>query len=616
MAKQRGILYGITVILLMVVVFLCVSQAEEKPFSFQITSGENTQMIRLWKHESGRYYAFLPSGTQPEQIQIVLHTENAVLIDGVKLENGMTCESFSEEIPHILSYAAWGRFHQEEIVFLRSENVGTIYIETQSGNMRHVHGSKGNKEEGTLTVCFPDGTINYSGTFDSIQGRGNSTWGASEKKPYSLKLTEEADLLGLGKAQKWVLLANTRDSSHMRNKLVYDFADRVGMAFTPGSDWVDLYLNGEYAGLYLLSERNEVHQQRVDIAEQGSFLVSMELSTRLEAQNYTCVSTKKNQNLRVHYPAAPSDQQLQELERTWQSVENAILAEDNIDPVTGKSWLEQIDLDSWVKKYLIEETFGNVDGCYISQYFYYDGSSDGSKIYAGPVWDYDLAVGPEIYEQRIAPNTMYANRHDVVGSFSAPWFHALYHDDLFYRNVVETYQSEFLPLLDEFLFNSLLSYSGQIAKSFLMNGIRWGLEGPDIYEETSFLQNYMRERITFLSSLWIENQKYYTVKVENTSGSNYCYYAVLPGETLDELPNFENVETAEFLGWYVADTGEPFSVSDPIREDMEIYAKWQMQNQQNRVFIGRVVKIMPLLVLLVFLLILMSADWKRVCLKR
>lgn len=613
MIKRRGILYCMTTILLIVIVFLCKIQDRQPILSFRIFSGDCDQTVTLWKNDAGGYYAFLPGYAQMEDVRIKLHTDTPVYINGLNLVDGMTCVSFEEGTSYPFSYTVWGKQEKDEIVFLRSANIAAMHIETQSGNMRNIHRSKGNKEEGKLTLYLPDGTVNYSGTLISIQGRGNSTWGVSEKKPYSIKLTKEADLLGLGKAQKWVLLANARDSSHMRNKLVYDFANRVGMAFTPGSDWIDLYLNGEYAGLYLLSERNEVHQERVNIAENGSFLVSMELATRLGEQNYTYVSTQKNQNLRVHYPSAPSDMQLQDLERTWQSVENAILAEDKLDPVTGKSWLELIDLDSWVKKYLIEEIFGNIDGCYISQYFYYDESNVEGKIYAGPVWDYDLAIGPEIYEQRIAPNTLYANRYDVVSDYCAPWFHALYNNDLFYSKIVEKYQCEFLPLLDEFLCNSLLAYSRQIDKSFGMNKIRWSLEDVDIDGEVNFLRNYMQERIAFLSSLWIENQKYYTVKVENTTSENYCYYAVLSGENLDELPDFENVKNAEFLGWYIADTDEPFSVADPIYEDMEIYAKWE---EQNRFPIGRIVKIVPLSVLLMFLLIVMLADWKKVSLKR
>ena len=69
----------------------------------------------------------------------------------------------------------------------------------------------------------------------------------------------------MGAAKKWILLANAFDASNINNKMAYDFAAKAGCAYTPECRWVDLYLNGAYTGLYLLSERNEVDSQRVDI---------------------------------------------------------------------------------------------------------------------------------------------------------------------------------------------------------------------------------------------------------------------------------------------------------------------------------------------------------------
>lgn len=157
----------------------------------------------------------------------------------------------------------------------------------------------------------------------------------------------------MGKAKKWILLANAYDSSHLRNKIVLDASAAVGPPYTPECRWVDLYLNGEYAGLYLLTERNEVDSQRVDIAGNGSFLVSKDWETRFISRKRTYFTTDSHAALRILY----SDISTEELKSTWQSAENAILAEDGIDPVTGKSWQELIDMDSWVRRFLIEEVF-------------------------------------------------------------------------------------------------------------------------------------------------------------------------------------------------------------------------------------------------------------------
>ena len=98
----------------------------------------------------------------------------------------------------------------------------------------------------------------------TIKGRGNSTW-FSNKRPYSLKLSAESDLLGMGQASKWVLLANSQDPTNLNNKLVMDLASRVSSQWAPECQWVDLYLNGQYNGLYLLTEKVESHSNRLSI---------------------------------------------------------------------------------------------------------------------------------------------------------------------------------------------------------------------------------------------------------------------------------------------------------------------------------------------------------------
>ena len=603
----KQMLYFMTIGLSVCVILLCSFSGQEEILSFQISSGENSQTVSLWEHEDGCYYVFLPSYAKLDQVQICLHTGNPVCINGVKLENGMSCMPFSEGVPYAFSYTAWGKHRQEKLIFLQSANVSAMYIDTQSGSMDYIHTEKGNEESGTLTLYLPDGTVEYSGDLASIQGRGNVTWTGFAKKPYSIELAEPANLLDLGSAQKWVLLANADDLSHVRNKVVYDFADRMGLKYAPGSDWVDLYLNGEYAGLYLLSERNEVHPERVNVAENGSFLVSLEKRDRILSQDYPHISTESDQYLRVHYPEKLSASQLMELKTTWQSVENAILAEDDIDPATGKTWMEQIDLDSWVKKYLIEEIFGNIDACFISQFFYCDGSNGEKKIYAGPVWDYDHAMGSESFWQLIAPNTLYANRYYVRDGFETPWFYALYQKDIFYDRMVEAYKQDVLPLLNEFVYEYIAVCTERIAQAYQLNQIRWALEETDIREKAEYLQNFLSERTAFLNSIWIENLQYYMVKADDTRGGIYGHYAVLPGETLTALPMFEDTETQEFLGWYDSATGKPFSLIDPIQEDVAIHAKWR---SKSALWLGRIAKWMPLLVWGILLIILLNLDLK------
>ena len=357
------------------------------PLSAVVKQEGRQEKITCWADAAGGYYLFLPGYAQLDSVSLQPQSPD-VRIDGKLVEKGMSCENLSLDVSYSLSFdTSQGRI-ATVLTLMQSQNLPAIYVDTLSGSMELVHRDKGNQEQGTMRLYLPDGQLDSEGNLESVKGRGNSSW-LQEKRPYSLTLHAEADLLGMGQAKNWILLANAMDPSHLRNKVAYDLAAKAGMAHSPESRWVDLYLNGEYAGVYLLSERNEIHSERLDLPLVGSFLVSRESGWRLISQNYPHIITDSGAALRIH----DSGLTRTDLDEVWQSVENAILAEEGIDPVTGKSWQELIDMDSWVMEYLMGEVFGNVDAGTISAYFYKDGRDPSGKIYAGPVWDYNLAYG-------------------------------------------------------------------------------------------------------------------------------------------------------------------------------------------------------------------------------
>ncbi len=611
MRKQKWIILLFTLLLSTVVGCIWVYskfENQQVELSVLVESKNGSEIIHCWKNDQDEYFAFLPSYADVSKVKIQKNTDNNVRIDGVPVTDTERCNNFQLDVPYSLEYTAWGKKCLRTLTFVKSANVATMYIDTKSGNMDYIHLNKGNEETGELRLVTSDGTLDYAGDLESINGRGNYTWDTFDKKPYSISLSKEADLLGMGLAQKWILLANADDSSNLRNKLVYEFADQIGLAYSPDSQWVDLYLNGEYVGLYQLCERNEAHANRVDVTGENSFLVSLERSDRLKAQNYPYVNTAAEQYLRVHHPSNPSAETLASIRATWQSVENAILAEDGIDPVTGVSWLELIDLDSWARKYLIEEVFGNGDACYISQYFYFDGNDSSAKIYAGPVWDYDHVMGSVSAWELLNPQSMYANRLHVKDGFDTPWFYNLYQKEEFYERVTELYQTEFLPALEQLLEQDLNKYATEITQADRINRIRWSVEN-DILFDANYIHDFMLERIKFLSSNWIDGTEYYYVKADQGFGGFYGYFAVLPGECLSSIYQFENTESSTFLGWYYTDTDEPFDITRPITENIEIYAKWE-DSASNK--IDKLWKLMPLGIIAVLFVAVFWVGIKRI----
>ena len=438
MGNRKVILCLATAVLLIGIVLLCIVYAgqDTAPFSVEISSGERIETINLWESESGDYYVFLPAYVQPQQVSIHLTTSNTVSINDVQLEEGLKCEVFVPDVQHKLAYSVWGRPIEKNLTFVYSKNIAAMYIDTESGRMDYIHEKKGNEESGNMRLYTAAGGLDCDVDL-SVKGRGNTSWRNSEKKPYSISLAEEADLLSLGRANNWILLANSDDYSNMRNKIVLDFAAEMNLLYSPESEWVDLYLNGTYMGLYLLCERNEVHPQRVNIAHENSFLVSLENEYRMRNQNIPYITTSSGKHLRIHYCGERTDDTISSI---LQSVDNAIANDDSMDPLTGKSVEELINLESWVAKYLIEEIFGNIDAANLSQFFYYDGNRIDGKIVAGPVWDYDHSMGNKSEWQLTIENSLFANREIIEEGFTTPWFFYLSEKKFFYDELCSMYK--------------------------------------------------------------------------------------------------------------------------------------------------------------------------------
>lgn len=512
------------------------------PFSVVVTSDGGQQELSCMKI-GGEFYMFLPSYAEGESARICTNPIYDVYIEGRKLTKDQSCGDFPANTKLELYFRSLGNEGHETVTFVRSGNVATMYIEVPSGSMDYIHAEKGNAEAASVQLYTADGKLDYDGAARSVKGRGNATWEEAEKKPYSLKLLQEADLLGLGKAQNWVLLSDVWDASGIRNKVAYDMADAAGLTFSPDCNWADLYLNGEYAGLYLLSERNEIHPERVDIPKESGFLVSLEFHYRLVEQGYSHVDTERGLALRIHDSSVPET----ELQALWQAVENAILAEDGVDPVTGKHWQELIDLDSWANKYLLEELFGNYDAGSISQYFYCDTAKPSAKVYAGPIWDFDNSMGRGGGGSS-NPRSVLAARTHFFSREDAPLFHSLYQKEEFYDRVVELFATVYEPLFTRLLDQGLRTYTESVSQAKAADQCRWGAAGPQDVEK---IEQYLRERLAFFHDMWI-NQTEYCVEEITYDDKVWACWMVPKGSVLSELP------------------GEPFEITQPIDTDMRL----------------------------------------------
>lgn len=333
--------------------------------------------------------------------------------------------------------AAIGNGTSVSLKLMKASDIPTMYITSGvDGQERaYVDASKSNKTTGSLLMLQKDGSTIYNGKLTQIKARGNSTFTYSPKKSYQIKLKKSSDLLGTGEIVKtWVLLAGYGDATMMHDKLLKDLATTLELPYVASSNWVNLYYDGEYRGVYLLSEKNSVSSTSVDIAdmekayedlnEDYGVLETTAAATNKYGQKFTYTKdltepsdlsggylielnhnspdevsgfyTSNGVAFNVKSPEWAGKDAMTYISEYYQEFENAVYAQDSqgnytgYNTETGKYFYDYVDMDSLVKTFLLQEFALNSDGFISSLFFYKDA---GGKMYAGPIWDQEMTLG-------------------------------------------------------------------------------------------------------------------------------------------------------------------------------------------------------------------------------
>lgn len=228
-----------------------------------------------------------------------------------------------------------------------------------------------------ISSCFE--TKNYENV--EVKGRGNTTWG-QPKNPYQIKLDTKEDLFGMGKAKKWVLLANYMDESNMRTDIAYYLEQLLGEKYALSGEFVELVIDGEDLGLYYLSPKIEIGKSRVDLRDPLGILMELD-------------NLHKDEE---HYVMSGNRMQLKDLvaeDNEEEAVADFRKSVSKVVSYARKKDLaaldEVVDIDSMVSYYLLSEFTINPDAFSSSFFMYKDGPLD--KIHYGPGWDFDYSMG-------------------------------------------------------------------------------------------------------------------------------------------------------------------------------------------------------------------------------
>lgn len=233
-----------------------------------------------------------------------------------------------------------------------------------------------------------------------IRGRGNWTWSGFDKKPYRLKLAAKAGLLGLKKSKHFALLAHADDNKgFLRNTVGFRLSELLGLAWTPKQAPVEVVLNGDYIGLYFLTETIRVDKDRVNIVEQADMTEDADSITGgwlVEIDNYDSdphVEITEGDGARIIFtyktPEVLSAAQERFLTEEMTRLNTLIYGDKESDEL----W-DYLDLDALARFYIVQEVTDNYESFHGSCYLHRDMGA-GKKWVFGPVWDFGSAFNYE-----------------------------------------------------------------------------------------------------------------------------------------------------------------------------------------------------------------------------
>lgn len=314
-------------------------------------------------------------------------------------------------------------------------------------SLGYLNASKDNSVGATVDLVDPShASYTIAGAAASIKGRGNATWNLN-KKPYQIKFTQAVGPLGMESAKTWVLLANHTDASLMRNKLSYDLARAVGLAYSPESRFVDVEIadsEGMHVlGNYLLTEKTEVGPTRVNLTNpQGNLVELDQLYGTAEPFWFTTTTSKRIFTLK-DAPGGIKTTLTADQAAGWASTKAFINGLEDALYAASPNWTlisSKIDVDSFVRYYFVHEAAENWDFNRSSMYFYRNGPGD--KLHAGPVWDFDLSLGN--FAARSwggSPTSDYVKTTTFLRSNTHNWFEELMRNPQFVARANALYGS-------------------------------------------------------------------------------------------------------------------------------------------------------------------------------
>ena len=267
--------------------------------------------------------------------------------------------------------------------------------------------SKEDYLDAKITLSDNKGEINLDNVDAGVRGRGNYTW-TLDKKGYRIKFNKKQAMLSDYKCKSWALLPNYTDKTLLRNYYALNVAKNMdGFAWSSNAELVELYLNNEYLGVYLLCDQTQVNENRVDI-EEGSqdvdtgYLIERDVNAlseqdKVEGRDYFVINNDKYLDNPIPYvlksPEYPSKKDY-DSDEEFEVAKTAYMAQFNYikDYITSvfnaiqsgdfELFSSLCDVNSFVDYFLLDQMFLNFEIDRFSSFFMH--KDKGGKLVAGP----------------------------------------------------------------------------------------------------------------------------------------------------------------------------------------------------------------------------------------